>query len=307
MSIEEPLLAGQFATHRRGGPMGFIGKSLRVIRRKPVGAVAALIICILVLLALAAPLVTAHGPNERVLGARLLPVGSQARDGTWLILGGDEIGRDLFSRIVYGARTSLLIGVGAVAVGTVVGALLGMLSGYFVGLFDLFLQRVMDTMNSIPGILLALLFMSVLAPNVITIAVVVGIITIPSTNRVVRAATLGVRSTDYVLAARAIGASEGSILFRHVLPNITAPIVVIGTALLGQAILIEASLSYLGYGVQPPEPSWGGMISQAGRTYILRDPRLLIVPAVAVSVVVFAFNLFGDAVRDLLDPKLRRG
>lgn len=278
----------------------------RVIRAKPLGAVSALVILVILFSAIAAPLIASHSPTERVIGARLAAPLSRAQDGSVLLLGGDEIGRDLFARVVYGARTSLLIGVGAVAIGTVLGTLLGMLSGYYIGIFDLVLQRIMDTLNSIPGLLLALLFMSVLPPSLITVAIVVGVITIPSTNRVVRAATLGVGSSDFIAAARAIGASETRIITHHVLPNITAPIVVIATALLGQAILIEASLSYLGYGVQPPEPSWGGMISQAGRTYILREPRLLIVPAVAVSAVVYAFNLFGDAVRDLLDPKLRQ-
>jgi peptide/nickel transport system permease protein len=236
---------------------------------------------------------------------RMAPVLSRAPNGMTLLLGGDQLGRDLFSRIVFGARTSLLIGLCAVALGTTLGAAVGVASGYFGGKLDIVVQRWMDAQQSIPMLVLAMVIMGILGPSFVNVILAIAIVQIPRTNRVARGATLAVREQTYVDAARGVGCGHLRILLRHILPNVSAPIVVIGTVSLGSAILVEASLSFLGMGTPAPTPSWGSMISGAGREFLLRDPKLLYVPGLALMLTVMSFNLAGDALRDLLDPRLR--
>jgi len=193
----------------------------------------------------------------------------------------------------------------AVGIGTVLGSALGLVSGYFAGRLDLIIQRFSDAQQAIPGLLLAMLLISVLQPSIWVVVIAVGITQVPRTNRIVRGATLSTRANEYVEAARAIGASTPRILLRHILPNVTAPIIILATTSLGGAIIVEASLSFLGVGVPPPDPSWGGMISQGGRQFMFRNPMLLIAPASFLALTVLSFNMAGDALRDIWDPRLR--
>ena len=291
-----PLVRGQMV--RRAG-------WLRLARSKPIGAAAALFILAMVVMAVFADVLAPHSPFQISAGMRLAPAWTLAPDGRVYLFGGDEIGRDLAARVIYGARISLTVGVLAVGIGTVLGSALGLVSGYFSGTLDLIIQRFSDAQQAIPGLLLAMLLISVLAPSLWVVVIAVGITQIPRTNRIVRGATLSARANDYVEAARAIGASTPRILFRHILPNVTAPIIILATTSLGGAIIVEASLSFLGVGVPPPDPSWGGMISQGGRQFMFRNPMLLIAPASFLALTVLSFNMAGDALRDIWDPRLR--
>jgi peptide/nickel transport system permease protein len=285
---------------RRSG-QGFVGQ----LRRRPLAMIAFTLIVGLILIAVLADVIAPMDPY-RIFGGQTKAVpGTLAPNGVPFILGADESGRDILSRIIYGARVSLWVGLLAVAVGTCGGTLVGVVSGYRGGKVDLILQRVMDSAQAIPSLVLALLLMAVLGPSLTNVIIAIGIVQIPYTNRVVRSAVLSVKEETYVDAARAIGCTDGTIMLRHILPNVLAPIIIIGTSGLGGAILTEAYLSFLGLGAPPPIPSWGGMVSTA-RQYMLTDPQLLVAPAVALSLTVLAWNLAGDALRDILDPRLRR-
>jgi ABC-type dipeptide/oligopeptide/nickel transport system permease subunit len=220
-------------------------------------------------------------------------------------MGTDSIGRDVFSRIVWGARLSVLIGFGSVLVGTTAGTLIGLVSGYVGGLADTIIQRLVDTLMTVPGLILALVFVTVWGQGVPQLVFAIAILIIPGAARIVRGATLSEKNYQYIEAARVIGASHPRIILRHILPNISAPIIVIVSVMVGVAILVEAALSFLGLGVPPPTASWGQMLSIDGRTYMLQQPWLSIWPGLAISLVVLGLNLLGDALRDLLDPKLR--
>jgi peptide/nickel transport system permease protein len=275
------------------------------VRRRPLAMVAFAIIIGVFLLAIFADVIAPHDPYRIYTGqTRALP-GTIAPNGIPFALGADESGRDILSRIIYGARVSLWVGLMSVILGTLGGTAVGVLSGYRGGKIDLILQRVMDSAQAIPSLVLALLLMAVLGQSLTNVILAIGIVQIPYTNRVVRSAVLSIKSETYVEAARAIGCSDLAIMARHILPNVLAPIIIIGTSGLGGAILTEAYLSFLGLGAPPPIPSWGGMVSTA-RQYMLTDPQLLIAPAVALSLTVLAWNLAGDALRDILDPRLRR-
>jgi peptide/nickel transport system permease protein len=278
----------------------------QLARRKPLGAVALLFIVLLVLLAvfagvLSTPDAVTH-PDSTMVGAE---PGALARNGSTYLLGGDELGRDLFARVVYGARISVTVSLAAVSMGIFFGTLLGISSGYLGGWTDLVVQRVMDSQQSVPGLLMAMLLVSVFKPSIGIVIVALGLNLIPGVNRVVRGAAISIARNEYVAAAQAVGCGAGRIMFRHVLPNVAAPIIVIATTGLGTVILAEASLSFLGYGIPAPTPSWGGMISGAGRSLMFSHPLILLVPATLLALTVLSFNLFGDALRDLLDPRLR--
>lgn len=275
-----------------------------LLRRKPLGALSAVILGCLLSMAVLAPVIAPYDPYQFNLNARGLPIRLQAPSAKFLF-GTDAHGRDVLSRIIYGARISLLVGLCSVALGVVCGSLIGLVSGYWEGKLDQGLQRVVDTLMAFPAIVLALAVLSVCGQSVPNIILVIGLVIAPGASRVIRGAVLTVKYNIYVDAARAAGASSGRILLRHILPNVFAPILVLASVWLGNAIVIEAALSFLGLGTPPPTPTWGGMLSGEGRRSLETAPYLALFPGLAISMVVLAFNMFGDAVRDLLDPRLR--
>jgi ABC-type dipeptide/oligopeptide/nickel transport system permease subunit len=262
------------------------------------------IICGLVAVAIFAPVLAPRDPYAFNLNERGLPIRMQAPDATFL-LGTDPLGRDVLSRIVYGARVSLIVGFASVSLGTLLGTLLGLVSGYWEGRLDQLIQRGVDTTMAVPGIVLALAVMSVLGQSLTNIVLVIALVIAPGASRVVRATVLVVKQQAFVDAAYAAGASSGRIVIRHILPNVLAPILVIASVWLGNAIVIEAALSFLGLGTPPPTPTWGAMLAGEGRRNLETAPYLALFPGLAISIVVLAFNMLGDALRDLLDPRLR--
>jgi peptide/nickel transport system permease protein len=281
----------------------------RVIRQEPAGALAAVVILAIVFIAVFADAVAPQNPTAQALRFALRTPGSIGPNGEVSLLGTDSLGRDVFSRLVYGARISLAIGVAAVLIGTLGGLLVGLFSGYRGGLADVVIQRVMDSIQAIPTIVLAMLLVASLGPagrNLVVTAIAIGITQIPRANRVIRSNVLSVALEDYVQAAKAVGASEARIVFHHILPNVTPTTLIVFSTSVGAAIVTEATLSFLGLAAPPPLASWGGMLTIQGRQFMVTAPWLLIAPAVALSVTVLAFNFLGDSVRDVLDPRLRR-
>ena len=275
-----------------------------LIRRKPLGAAGAMVICALIAVALLAPVLAPYNPYTFNLNERGLPIRMQPPSSTFFF-GTDPLGRDVFSRIIYGSRVSLIVGFTSVTLGTFFGTLIGLASGFWEGRVDQVLQRGVDTCMAVPGIVLALAVVSVLGQSLTNIILVIALVIAPGASRVVRGSVLSVKQNTFVDAAYAAGASSWRIIVHHILPNVFAPILVIASVWLGNAIVIEAALSFLGLGTPPPTPTWGGMLSGEGRRNLENAPFLAIFPGLAISVVVLAFNMLGDALRDLLDPRLR--
>jgi peptide/nickel transport system permease protein len=271
-----------------------------VIKRKPLGIVSAALIALLVLTAIFANALAPYDPLSAQPEVRL------ARPSWEHPFGTDDIGRDVLSRVIYGSRISLWVGLLAVGIGTCAGMVIGLVSGYWEGWLDLGLQRVMDALMAIPGLILALAIVSVLRPSTTNAMLAIAVVIIPGNSRIVRGAVLSAKQHPYVEAAQALGCRHLRIIASHILPNVTAPILIIASIWLGNAILIEASLSFLGLGTQPPTPSWGLMLSSTGRAFMEQAPWLAIFPGLAISLAVMGFNLFGDTLRDAWDPKLRR-
>ncbi len=272
----------------------------RFVREKPLGVVSALIVLAVVVVAIFAPLIATHSRDFSDKKAILLPPSREHYLGT------DKFGRDVFSRIVHGSRVSIYTGVGAMLIGLSLATVIGVLSGYFGHWIDACLQRVVDAAMAFPSLVLLLVLVSVFGAGIFQLILALGILGMFANSRVIRAAVLGVKSNAYVEAARSIGAGNGRIIARHILPNIFGPIMVLATVWLGTAILAETSLSYLGLGIPPPAPSWGRMLSEA-RAFMVQRPTLALFPGLAITIVVFGFNMLGDALRDLLDPRLRGG
>lgn len=273
--------------------------ALFLARRYPLGALGAAIMTLFVFTALFAEFLTVNDPLSTNSALSLAPPGN----GYWL--GADNFGRDVYSRIVFGARISLMVGIGATSLGCFFGVTLGLLSGYLSGWVDLLIQRVIDIMQALPLLVLALVMSAALGPSVQNVIFAIAIPLIPSVARVIRANTLALREQPFVEAAKAIGMSDLRIALRHVLPNTLAPLIVLATAQLGSTILVEASLSFLGLGIPEPFPSWGRMLSESAAEYVRVAPWLVIFPGIAISLAVFGTNLLGDAVRDILDPRQR--
>ncbi len=270
----------------------------RFVRKNPLGAVGGLLMVVMVLAALGADLLATHNPvrtSSQVLAA----------PGSDFWLGSDNLGRDLYSRIVHGSRISLAVGIASTLLGGVVGGLLGLLSGYLGGRTDLLLQRLMDVMQALPILVLALVLAAALGPSLTNTIVAISVVIVPRAARVVRASVLSIREFVYVESARALGVGHARVALRHILPNTFGPFIVLLTAQLGGAILVEAALSFLGLGVPEPYPSWGRMLSIAAAEYAHKAPWLVIYPGLAISLAVFGTNLLGDALRDSLDPRLR--
>jgi peptide/nickel transport system permease protein len=278
---------------------GWWSRILFFARRYPLGAVGAVIVLVFVLTAIFANLIAPMDPTTTDAKASL------ARPGGVFWLGADFMGRDMYSRIVFGARISLTVGLGATLAGGILGVSIGLMSGYLGGTVDLVTQRLMDIMQSLPLLVMALVMAAALGPSLQNTIIAIAIPLVPSVARVVRSSTLSLREQPFVEAARAVGMSELRIAVRHVLPNTLAPLIVLGTAQLGSAILVEASLSFLGLGIPEPYPSWGRMLSESAAEYVRTAPWLVIFPGVAISLTVFGTNLLGDALRDILDPRQR--
>ena len=300
MAVESTRPQGAPAAARlsRRASGGFIGLVTRLFTEKPLGAVGAVIVMIMLLMAVFANWIAPYPYDE--------PHFSDALQGSSFsyFLGTDFIGRDLFSRLVHGARVSIVVALGSVALGSILAALIGITSGYMGGKFDTLVQRLVDAWMSVPPLLLLLFVMSILGPSTLNVTLVLGLVAIRE-SRVLRGAVLALKEQPFVEAARVNGATTLRILVRHVLPNVMVPIIILASLRLGQVILIEASLSFLGYGVPPPFPSWGRMLSSESRTYMEIAPWLAIWPGVFLSLTVFGWNVLGDALRDLLDPRMR--
>ena len=270
-----------------------------LIRRKPLGAVGGAIALGMVLVAIFADVLAPYEFNDTALLRAL------QRPGATHWFGTDELGRDVYSRVIHGARVSMLVGLAATAISIGLGGLIGIVSGYFGRRVDLVLQRLVDAWMAFPGLVMAIVILALLGPGLWSVILALGVSQAFSQSRTIRSATLVVREQPYIEASLAVGASHWRVLGRHVLRNVVAPIIIVASTFLGFVILVEAAVSFLGYGVPPPRPSWGGMLSATGRVYMIRAPWLSIFPGLALSLAVFGFNVLGDALRDLLDPRLR--
>jgi peptide/nickel transport system permease protein len=277
----------------------WLGAVADFARRRPLGAVGAGLVLLTAALAATAHLVAPYDPLANDYGA-MLAAPSAAH---WL--GTDAFGRDVLSRIIYGSRTALTVGLGASLLGASLGSLIGVTSAYFRGRVDLLVQRVMDVFFAFPVIVLALAVVAILGTGAGNVILAIATPMVPRCARVVRASALAVREMPYVDAARASAFGHGRIILRHMLPNVMAPILIMATAFLGEAILLEASLSFLGLGVQEPTAAWGLMLRGAAVEFAESAPWMAIFPGLAISLAVFGFNLFGDSLRDALDPRLR--
>ena len=253
----------------------------------------------LIVIAVFADRIAPHDYDETIAGARMKPPSARFWMGT------DNLGRDMWSRVVFGARVSVTVGFGAVLFGTVLATLIGVTSGYCRGRYDTVVQRVVDAWQSFPFLIIILSLMAVLGPGILNVILALGVVGAAGASRVIRSATIAVAGNAYVEGAHALGCGHLRILARYVLPNVAAPIIILATIGLGSAILAESALSFLGFGVPPPYPSWGGMLSGSGRSYMYQAPWMALWPGAAISLAVYGFNMLGDALRDVLDPRLR--
>ena len=272
---------------------------LNLIRKQPLAAAGGFIVLVMILMAIFAEVITVFDPTANALEYMLVPPDDM------FFLGTDQFGRDVLTRIIYGARTALTVGFTAALIGSTAGLVIGVASAYFGGMFDLIVQRIVDVVMAFPLIVLALAVVATLGPGTQNVIIAILIPFIPQCARVVRSNALAIREIPYVDAARALGYSNTRIIMRHMIPNVMAPYLIMLTSFLGQAILLEASLSYLGMGVQEPTPAWGLMLQGGAEEFAESAPWVAIWPGLAITLAVFGFNLFGDGVRDTLDPKLR--
>ena len=293
-----PQTAEKLAQDERPG-RGWLAVAIDFARKRPLGAVGAALVLLTAFLALTANFVAPYDPLANDYTAMLAAPGR----AHWL--GTDSFGRDVLSRIIFGSRTAMTVGLGASLLGATLGSLIGVTSAYFGGRVDLVVQRIMDVFFAFPVIVLALAVVAILGTGPQNVILAIATPMVPRCARVVRSAALGVREMPYIDAARASGYGHRRIILRHMLPNVMAPILIMTTAFLGEAILLEASLSFLGLGVQEPTAAWGLMLRGAASEFAESAPWMAIFPGVAISLAVFGFNLFGDSLRDALDPRLR--
>ena len=284
---------------RRPGKLDFLTVILNFGRRKPLGAFGAIVLLVAVICAAFAPQIAPYGYNKQSLADRLQ--GPSAKH----IFGTDHLGRDYFSRIVFGARISIVIGLSVITLKTVIALLVGGVAGHVGGRYDLVIQRFVDAFLSFPSLIITLTLVAMFGQGMWIIILVLSISTGMGSSRVVRSAVIAIRENQYIEAARAIGASEFRIFAFHIVPNIVPVLVILGSATLGGVILAEASLSFLGFGVPPPQPTWGGLLTGTAANYMLKNPWLAVWPGVALSLTVFSANMLGDTLRDALDPRLR--
>ena len=281
---------------KRGPVLHFLG---RLFREKPLGAAGAVVFVVFLFCGIFADSLAPYGMNQIAPLNRLKPP-------SWAFpFGTDNLGRDMLSRCLYGAQLSVIIGFCAAGIATIISVVLGIISGYLGGKFDLVLQRFVDAWMSFPDLIILIVVVSVVGPGMPQIIVTLGLLLGIAGSRIIRGAVVSVRENMYVHAAQSTGASTFRILWRHILPNVMAPVIVLFTTRVGTVILAESGLSFLGLGVPPPAPTWGGLLSGSGRTYMLQGPWLALAPGLCLTVVVYATNMFGDALRDLLDPRMR--
>jgi peptide/nickel transport system permease protein len=273
----------------------------RLVREKPLGTIGAAITLLLLLTGIFADLLAPYGMNEVYVGEDLRPPSAAFLFGT------DDLGRDNFSRVIYGARVSVIVGLSGSIIGTAISLLIGVISGYVGGKLDLLVQRAVDIWMSLPSLVLLMIIVTIVGNGMFPIIIILGLTFGIPGSRIVRGAVIAVKENAYVTAARVIGCRTARILMRHILPNILPTAIVLFTVRVPAVILSEASLSFLGFGLPPPTPSWGSMISGVGRVYMFQAPWLVAWPGVALAVVVYGVNMFGDAVRDLVDPRMRGG
>jgi peptide/nickel transport system permease protein len=280
---------------------GLVGFVIRLVKEKPLGAAGGIITLLLLLTGIFADLLAPYGMNETNPAAALLAPSAKY----WL--GTDNLGRDLLSRIIFGARVSVIVGLTAATMATFLSTVIGIVSGYIGGKFDLTVQRFVDAVLSFPDIVFLMVLISVVGPGMWQVIIAIGIVWGISGSRIVRSAVIGIKENVYVEAAISIGCPTSRMLSRHILPNIMAPIIILFSTMVPSVILTEASLSFLGFGIPPPAPSWGGMLSGIARSHFYAAPWMLWAPGAALSIVVYGINMFGDGMRDLLDPRLRGG
>ena len=272
-------------------------QTIRDLWKDPMGRLGMIGIFIVILMAIFAPLIAPYEPDAMIA----MP---QSAPSLEHLFGTDNYGRDIFSRILYGARVSLEVGIIAVGIGAVMGYILGLIAGYFEGVVDRVIMCIMDILFAFPSILLAIFISAVLGRGLVNTMIAIGIVNIPVFARTVRASVISAKGLEYVANARSVGVKTGAILVRHIPPNVVAPFTVQATLALSSAILTEASMSFLGLGIQPPDPSWGSMLSEA-RTYMEQSPWMALFPIVFISITILLFNILGDSLRDVLDPKLK--
>jgi peptide/nickel transport system permease protein len=290
-----------YKTTERKSHSSLVNFLIRLIREKPLGTLGAFITLLMLFTGIFANYLAPYGVNEPHLSNTL--EGPSLR----FLLGTDNLGRDMLSQVIYGARISMIVGLCASTLASFTEIFIGILSGYFGGVFDLIVQRFVDAVMCLPGLILMIVIISIVGPGMLPVIIVLGITMGIGGSRVIRSVTMSVKENVYTQAAVAIGCPTKRILIRHILPNIAAPIIINFSTILPGVILTEASLSFLGYGIPPPAPSWGGMISGNARLFMFRDPWMGIWPGLSLSLVVYGVNMFGDAIRDLLDPRLRGG
>jgi peptide/nickel transport system permease protein len=268
-------------------------------RKKPLGGLGGVIVVAMLVMATGAEWIAHYPYDQSIAGARMKPPGPEFWMGT------DNLSRDMWSRVVYGARVSVTVGFATIALGMLIATAIGISSAYLGGAYDLVVQRVVDAWMSFPYLVIILSIMAVLGPGLLNLILALSILIAASGARVIRGAALSVMQNPYLEAARAMGSGHFRIVLRYVLPNVMATILILATIGLGAVILAESSLSFLGFGVPPPYPSWGSMLSGSGRSYMYRAPWMAFWPGLAISLAVFGFNMLGDALRDVLDPRLR--
>jgi peptide/nickel transport system permease protein len=278
-----------------------VPQALRFARRKPLGAIGGVIVLALLVMAVFANQIAPYSYEQSIRGARMKPPSAQFWMGT------DNISRDVWSRVVYGARISVTVGFATVALATLIATAIGVSSAYLGGAYDIVVQRVVDAWMSFPALVVILSLIAALGPGLLNLILALSILGAASASRVIRGAALSVIANPYVEAARALGAGHLRIVMRYVLPNVLATILILSTIGLGTVILAESGLSFLGFGIPPPYPSWGGMLSGSGRSFMYYAPWMAVFPGAAISLAVVGFNMLGDALRDVLDPRLRGG
>jgi len=291
--------SGRVAARKRHSAL--VSFLIRLVKEKPLGVAGGIITLLLLFTGIFADFLAPYGVNDTYVGGMLLAPSAKF----WL--GTDNMGRDLLSRVIFGARISVIVGLTATILATFLSVIIGMISGYIGGKFDLIVQRFVDAWMCIPGLVLLMAMMSIIGAGMWQVIVVMGLHTGIYGSRIIRGAVIGTKENVYVEAAVAIGCSQTRILARHILPSILAPAIILFSIRVPNMIMTEASLSFLGFGIPPPTPTWGGMLSGSGRLYMFQAPWMVIWPGLALASVVYGVNMFGDALRDLLDPRMRGG